>query len=70
MDIAEKSGYTKIMMADCGTRLAVRVLSNLSEGRGAHVAMEAVTWHRTFLMVLSLKSPIFFDQIFLRSVLE
>ena len=31
------------MTADCSTRLSIRLLSDISQGRGAHVAMETVS---------------------------
>ncbi|EDV25973.1 uncharacterized protein TRIADDRAFT_55610 [Trichoplax adhaerens] len=36
--IAEANGYTKVMFADCGTRLAVKILSDIAQGRGSSVA--------------------------------
>lgn len=32
--VARKEGYSKVMVADCATRLSVRLLSNVSQGRG------------------------------------
>lgn len=40
IDTARKHHHTKVMMADCSTRLSIRLLSDISQGRGAHVAME------------------------------
>lgn len=34
LGIARKEGYTKVMHGDCATRLSVRLLSNISQGRG------------------------------------
>lgn len=43
LDLAHKEGYSKVMLGDCSTRLAVRLLTDISEGRGAHVAMDTVS---------------------------
>ncbi|XP_064641552.1 cytoplasmic tRNA 2-thiolation protein 2-A-like [Lineus longissimus] len=40
LDIARKNGYTKIMLGDSSTRLAAAILANISQGRGAHVALD------------------------------
>ncbi|XP_048755383.2 cytoplasmic tRNA 2-thiolation protein 2-like isoform X1 [Ostrea edulis] len=40
IDLARKEGYTKVMLGDCSTRLAVRLLTDIAQGRGAHVAMD------------------------------
>lgn len=40
VDIARKLGFSKLMVADSATRLAVRMLSNITQGRGAHLAHE------------------------------
>lgn len=42
MDLALKKGYSKVMLGDCSTRLAVRLLTDIAQGRGAHVAMDTV----------------------------
>lgn len=36
-------GYSKVMLGDCGTQLAVRLLTDISTGRGMHAAMETVS---------------------------
>lgn len=40
MEVAQVEGYSKVMTAHCGTRLAVNLLSDISQGRGAQVAMD------------------------------
>lgn len=40
IDLARKEGYSKVMLGDCSTRLAVRLLTDIAQGRGAHVAMD------------------------------
>ncbi|XP_033754101.1 cytoplasmic tRNA 2-thiolation protein 2-A-like [Pecten maximus] len=40
MEVAQVQGYSKVMTGHCGTRLAVNLLSDISQGRGAHVAMD------------------------------
>ncbi|CAC5396656.1 CTU2 [Mytilus coruscus] len=40
IDTARKHSHTKVMTGDCSTRLSVRLLSDISQGKGAHVAME------------------------------
>lgn len=42
IDLARKEGYSKVMLGDCSTRLAVRLLTDIAQGRGAHVAMDTV----------------------------
>lgn len=42
IDLALKKGYSKVMLGDCSTRLAVRLLTDIAQGRGAHVAMDTV----------------------------
>lgn len=54
IDTARKHGNTKVMMGDCSTRLSVRLLSDISQGRGAHVAMETVG-----LLNISILWPLF-----------
>jgi hypothetical protein len=43
LDVARNCGYSKVMLGSCGTQLAVRLLTDISTGRGAHAAMEAVS---------------------------
>ncbi|KAK3085328.1 hypothetical protein FSP39_001545 [Pinctada imbricata] len=40
IDLARERGFTKVMLADCSTRLAVRLLSDMAQGHGGHVAMD------------------------------
>ncbi|XP_060080255.1 cytoplasmic tRNA 2-thiolation protein 2-A-like [Ylistrum balloti] len=40
MEVAKVQGYSKVMTGHCGTRLAVNLLSDISQGRGSHVAMD------------------------------
>lgn len=40
IDLARREGYSKVMLGDCSTRLAVRLLTDIAQGRGAHVAMD------------------------------
>ena len=37
LEVARREGYSKVMLGDSATRLAVRLLSNISQGRGAAV---------------------------------
>lgn len=37
---ARKGGYSKVMLADCATRIAVRLLSDISQGRGGDLPYE------------------------------
>lgn len=57
LDLAHKEGYSKVMLGDCSTRLAVRLLTDISEGRGAHVAMDTVSGLiiKSFCMYMLLK---------------
>ena len=43
MDVARELGFSKLLLADSSTRLAVRMLSNITQGRGAHLAYEMVS---------------------------
>ena len=49
------------MTADCSTRLSIRLLSDISQGRGAHVAMETVSMNlkkeSIIYNIFLLKSP-------------
>lgn len=45
---ARMEGYSKVMMGDSCTRLAVKLLSNISLGRGASLAMDTVRIKGTF----------------------
>ncbi|XP_061196246.1 cytoplasmic tRNA 2-thiolation protein 2-like [Saccostrea echinata] len=40
IDLACKKGYSKVMLGHCSTRLAVHLLTDIAQGRGAHVAMD------------------------------
>ncbi|CAG2248315.1 CTU2 [Mytilus edulis] len=72
IDTARKHSHTKVMTGDCSTRLSVRLLSDISQGKGAHVAMETnldfsskeVTLHNVlndvesvFIPTLTTKAP-------------
>ena len=41
--IAKDCGYSKVMLGNCGTQLAVRLLTDMAIGRGSHAAMETVS---------------------------
>jgi len=43
IDVAKTHGYSKVMTGHCGTRLAVNLLSDISQGRGAQVALDTVS---------------------------
>ena len=43
LEIARDSGYSKVMLGNCGTQLAVRLLTDMAIGRGSHAAMETVS---------------------------
>lgn len=40
--VARANGYTKVMLGDSCTRVAVKLLANISLGRGAHLAQDTV----------------------------
>lgn len=42
LHVARTSGYSKVMMGDSGTRVAVKLLTNLCLGRGAFLAADTV----------------------------
>lgn len=48
---ARAQGYSKVMMGDSCTRLAVKLLTNLSLGRGASLAMDTVSAGRSWVGV-------------------
>ena len=37
---ARKDGYSKVMLADCATRISIRLLSDISQGRGADLPFD------------------------------
>ena len=37
---ARKEGYSKVMLADCATRISIRLLSDISQGRGADLPFD------------------------------
>ncbi len=39
---AQQTGHTKILVGDSATRLGIRILSSITQGRGAHLAMQVV----------------------------
>ena len=43
LEVARHCGYSKVMMGNCGTQLAVRLLTDIAVGRGSHAAMETVS---------------------------
>ena len=43
VQLAKEQGYSKVMVGDCSTRLAVRLLSDMAQGHGAHVSMDTVS---------------------------
>lgn len=44
MQTARDRGFAKVMMGDSLTRVAVKLLTNLSLGRGAFLAVDTVSW--------------------------
>lgn len=50
---ARTQGYTKVMMGDSCSRLAIKLLSNISLGRGASLATDTVRGKRPPLFQLS-----------------
>lgn len=43
---ARNKGYAKVMMGESLTRVAIKLLTNLSLGRGAFLAVDTVSWGR------------------------
>lgn len=41
---ARDRGYNKVMMGESLTRVAIKLLTNLSLGRGAFLAVDTVSW--------------------------
>lgn len=44
---ARDRGYAKVMMGESLTRVAIKLLTNLSLGRGAFLAVDTVSWGRS-----------------------
>lgn len=42
VEIARQYGYTKVLVGDNATRLAVRLLGNIAQGRGASLPLDTV----------------------------
>ena len=40
--VAMTLAYKKVVLGDCASRLSVRLLSNITQGRGAHLPLEMV----------------------------
>ena len=41
--MAKSEGYSKVIVADTSTRLSAAILSNMAQGKGAHIAYDTVT---------------------------
>lgn len=46
LHVARRNGYAKVMVGDSCTRVSVKLLTNLSLGRGAFLAMDTVRTKR------------------------
>ena len=44
LEVARHCGYSKVMLGNCGSQLAVQLLTDMAIGRGSHAAMEAVSY--------------------------
>ncbi|XP_053402056.1 cytoplasmic tRNA 2-thiolation protein 2-B-like isoform X2 [Mercenaria mercenaria] len=55
LDVARHCGYSKVMLGSCGTQLAVRLLTDISTGRGAHAAMETAFADRRLKDIMFLR---------------
>ena len=44
LEVARNYGYSKVMLGNCGTQLAVQLLTDMAVGRGSHAAMETVSY--------------------------
>ena len=44
LEVARNFGYSKVMLGNCGTQLAVQLLTDMAVGRGSHAAMETVSY--------------------------
>ena len=40
LETARKEGYSKVMLGDCATRLSIRLLSDISQGRGSDLPFD------------------------------
>ncbi len=59
LDIAKREKCTKLLTGDNCTKLAAQILSDMAQGRGAHVALECVciiysTSEHVYLLILCL----------------
>ena len=43
LEVARNCGYSKVMLGNCGTQLAVQLLTDMAVGRGSHATMETVS---------------------------
>lgn len=43
MAAARRHGFDKILVGECSTRLSVRILTDMAEGRGSQVASDTVS---------------------------
>ena len=41
--VAKSEGYSKVIVAETCTRLSAAILSNMAQGKGAHIAYDTVT---------------------------
>ena len=41
--MAKSEGYSKVIVADTSTRLTAAILSNMDQGKGAHIAYDTET---------------------------
>ena len=42
INAAHQTGHTKVLVGDSATRLGIRILSSITQGRGAHLALQVV----------------------------
>ena len=40
--VAKSEGYSKVIVAETSTRLSAAILSNMAQGKGAHIAYDTV----------------------------
>ena len=47
---AHQTGHTKVLVGDSATRLGIKILSSITQGRGAHLAAQVVNMFITNLL--------------------
>ena len=49
INAAHQTGHTKVLVGDSATRLGIKILSSITQGRGAHLAAQVVNMFVSYL---------------------